>query len=263
MRALPCLLAASLACLLAACSGGDGDSSSQPTAGSAGSDTSNQGGSQSSAGSSGSGQGGDVSGSGGGGQGGSGQAGSDTGGSGGSGAGGSGGSGGSAGGGLGPDQCMAPPAGVEIGTEIGQQLPNFIIKDCDGQDYSLEQICGADGVWLFAAFGWCPLCKNVSQNAEALHDSFAGKGLASAIVVVETAALEPPTENYCQIWREMYGLEDVLTLYDPSGSFVDIWPQKTSSLSVFLDHDRIVVDKLYHEGSIDVIKADIQKALDK
>lgn len=163
----------------------------------------------------------------------------------------------------GPDQCPSPPDGVTVGIEVGQQLPELVVKDCDGNDYSLSELCGANGLWLFAAHGWCPLCQNVSSSAEAIHDSFAAQGLATAIIVVETGSSQPPGANYCKTWRDQFGLVDVVTLYDPTGAILEVWPGPSSSLSAFVDSNRVIVSKLYHDGNIATIEANIQEALDQ
>lgn len=190
---------------------------------------------------------------------GGGAGGTDTGGAGGSAG---GGAGGGAGNDWGPDKCPSPPEGVTVGIEVGQQLPEFTVKDCDGNDFSLSELCGAEGLFLFAAHGWCPLCQSVSSKAEAIHDSFAGEGLASAIVLVQTGSSQPPTASYCQLWRDQFGLEDVLTLYDPTGSILQLWPGMSSSLSAYVDRDRVIVSKLQYDSNAETIKARIQEALD-
>lgn len=182
------------------------------------------------------------------------------------GGGGPGGSGGAGAGGQdpgwGPDQCPAPPAGVEVGVEVGDQLLDIVVKNCAGEDVSLTQFCGANGLFIFAAHGWCPLCQSVSEQMEAMHDSFAGQGLASVNIVVATGANEPPDADYCALWRQEHGHEDVVTLFDPTGEVLQLW-SATSSLSAFIDQDRVIVSKLEHTSNIDAIKAGIQGALDK
>lgn len=182
-----------------------------------------------------------------------------TGGTGGAGAGGASTGGGDTG--WGPDQCPSPPDGVTVGIEPGQQLPEIIVADCDGNEYSLNNLCGSQAFWLFAAHGWCPLCQNVSANAEAIQDSFADQGLATAVVIVETGAGLPPSASYCKLWRDEHGLSDVVTLYDPTGAILDVWPGGSSSLSAFIDKNRVIVSKLQHESNLDTIKSNISAAL--
>jgi hypothetical protein len=254
MRTPTPLLVLSLASWLTACGTPSGDTSGE--GGSSSTETTSAMGGDGGASTGGASTGGDAAG--GNGNGGSSTGGASTGGSSTGGA-----STGGGGDGWGPEQCPSPPDGVTVGIEIGQQLPDLTVMDCDGNEYSLSELCGADGLWLFAAHGWCPLCQNVSTNAEAIHDSFAGMGLASAIVVVETGASQPPSATYCNVWRDQFGLQDVVTLYDPTGAILDVWPGPSSSLSAFMNADRVITAKLYHDGNVDTIKAKITEALNQ
>lgn len=171
----------------------------------------------------------------------------------------SGGSGGQ--GGLGPELCPGLPAGAQVGTDIGDQLPDITVKSCDGTDYSLKELCGAQGLWIFAAHGWCPLCQSVSNNAEFIHDGYAGQTLASVHIIVADAQNNPPDGPYCDLWRSQHGHEDVVTLYDPTGTILQLWPGGSSSLSAFVDENRVITGKLVHTSDITQIKAGIDQAL--
>jgi hypothetical protein len=157
--------------------------------------------------------------------------------------------------------CPATPAGVSVGYSTGDQLPEIVVKDCEGNDVSLDQFCGAEALFVFGAAGWCPLCKSVSSQAEALQDQYASRGLVSLNILVEDTSGGPPDAALCKLWRDDYGLEDVVTLYDPTGATLALWPGGSSSLSAFVDRSRIVTGKLVHESSIDAISAEIEKAL--
>ncbi len=173
---------------------------------------------------------------------------------------GSGGGGGDPGWGV--DQCQSPPAGVAVGYAIGDQLPEIVVKDCDGNDVSLKELCGASALWIFAAYGWCPLCKSVSEQQEVIHDSFAGQDLASVNIIIENGQGSTPDENFCKTWRAKFGMEDVRTFYDPTGAILALWPEQgTSSMSAFLDNDRVLVSRFVHSADVAAIKAGIHGAL--
>jgi hypothetical protein len=203
--------------------------------------------------------GGDTGGAGGGGQGGAGGAGQGGAGQGG----GSGGAGGGSAGVWGPDKCPETPAGAKVGFEVGDQLADIVVKTCDGVDVSLTELCGADALFIFASHGWCPLCKNATSQQEALHDGYAGMNLASVNIIVANAQDDPPDSDFCKLWRDQYGLEDVATFYDPTGAVLALWPGGSSSLSAYVDKDRLITGKLVHDSNIQNIKAEIQKALDQ
>ena len=122
---------------------------------------------------------------------------------------------------------------------------------------------GASALWIFAAYGWCPLCQSVSGKQEAIHDSFAGQDLASVNIVVATAMGDPPDADYCKLWRDTHGLTDVATFFDPTGATLALWPGGSSSLSAYVSGDRIIVSKLVHESDTATIEGEIQKALDQ
>lgn len=154
--------------------------------------------------------------------------------------------------------AACPTSGPPLGFSVGNRLAGIVVKSCDGADYSLDSLCGASGLWILAAHGWCPLCKSVSEQQEAFHDQWAGKGLASVTVIVEDAQSNPPDADYCKLWRETYGHEDVLTLYDPTGSVLALWPNGSSSLHAFVDADRVIVSKLEHTSDMTAIQAEIE-----
>lgn len=160
---------------------------------------------------------------------------------------------------LGPELC--PDPAVSVGFDVGQQLADIVVKDCAGNDVSLDTLCGASALWIFAAQGWCPLCKSVSAKQEAIVADYAAEGLVGVNVIVETAQYEPPTAAYCELWRETYGQTEVFTLYDPTGSILALWPGGSSSLSAFIDRDRIVASKLSYEADEATIRAEIEATL--
>ena len=160
---------------------------------------------------------------------------------------------------LGAELC--PDPAVSVGFDVGKQLADVVVKDCAGNDVSLDTLCGASALWIFAAQGWCPLCKSVSAKQEAIVADYAAEGLVGVNVIVETAQYEPPTAAYCELWRETYGQAEVFTLYDPTGSILALWPGGSSSLSAFIDGDRIVASKLSYEADEATIRAEIEATL--
>lgn len=157
----------------------------------------------------------------------------------------------------GPDKC---PTGLKEGLDVGDQLATIVLRDCDGNDFSLARVCGASALWIFAAHGWCPHCQLVSKNAEAIHDSFAGRNLAAVNILVETASYQSPTAADCKAWRTANKQQDVVTLYDPNSATRGLWDNNTTALSVFVDHERRILEKS-HTDSTAALKASIEKAL--
>lgn len=161
---------------------------------------------------------------------------------------------------LGPDQCPDAAPGVEVGFEVGNQMPTLIVYDCDGNQTTLDDLCGAEALFLFAAHGWCALCQFVSSYSEEVHQNYASQGLASAIVVVEDEDGTAPDAAYCSAWRDQFGLEDVRVYYDPTGALTNLWGG-SSSLSAFVDRDRLITGKLVYSSSREAIEHGIEDAL--
>jgi hypothetical protein len=175
----------------------------------------------------------------------------------------SGGSGGAPAPVWGAPQCPAPPEGVSVGKEIGQQLEDVVVKDCDGNDVSLTELCGASALWIFAASGTCPFCKTVSAQQEMIHAAYAARNLASVNILVENGQGNPPDANDCKVWRSKFGQQKVRTFYDPTGAVTALWPEPgTTSMSAFVDHDRLIVSKLVHTSDLVAIMAGIEGALE-
>ncbi len=163
-------------------------------------------------------------------------------------------------GGLGPALCPDDPEVAE-GFDVGERLTGVVVKDCAGNDVSLSAFCGAEALWIFAAAGWCPLCQSVSAAQESILDEYAGQGLVAINVVVENGQSEPPTADYCALWRATHGHEDVFTLYDPDGDILALWPGGSTSLSAFVDRDRIIRSKLVHNSNKEAIRDEIEATL--
>lgn len=162
---------------------------------------------------------------------------------------------------LGPEHCDEPSPGVTVGFDVGQQLGDVVVKDCDGNDISLEAFCGAQALWVFAAHGWCPLCQSVSGKQESILADYAAQGLVAINVVVQDGQSQPPDPAYCALWRETHGHVGVYTLYDPTESILALWPGGSSSLSAFVDADRVIRSKLVHESNEATIRSEIEAAL--
>jgi len=80
-------------------------------------------------------------------------------------------------------------------------------------------------------------------------------------VVVETGASELPYPSYCDLWQSEHGHVEVVTLYDPDGAIFSLWPGGSTSLSAFVDADRIIRAKLVHEADLTIIRAELESVL--
>lgn len=162
---------------------------------------------------------------------------------------------------LGPNHCPGVPAGYAVGEQVNEVLPDYALRHCDGSEASLTEVCGAEGLFLFAAQGWCTICQGVSVNLEEIQAEYAPQGLATVLVLTEsTTAGEPPDGDLCNIWRTQSPHEEVFTLYDPNGTLRSLWGGG-SSQSAFIDRDRVIRSKLVGVGSLDELRAQIEAVL--
>lgn len=161
-----------------------------------------------------------------------------------------------------PTKCSATPAGTTVGTTVGSQIPNLVLKDCDGNDYALDRVaCGATATWLFVAHGWCPYCQSATRKAESILAGYAGKNVAAINVLVKNAASEPPTMTDCKAWRDTFKLTNVIALYDPTGVTLPLFDAGSSALGVYLDDERIIRSKTIHTDDTTAITNGIDGAL--
>lgn len=142
-------------------------------------------------------------------------------------------------------RCPPTPAGVTAGLATGDRLGAIVVKDCDDHEVSLDSLCGADALWIFAAHGWCSHCQAASRSAEAIRASFAGRNLAAVNILVETPSGEPPSARDCRAWKAANGLDAVMALYDPRGATRGLWDNDESALSVLVDRRWVIVSKAH------------------
>jgi hypothetical protein len=159
-------------------------------------------------------------------------------------------------------QCPATPEGVKVGTFVGDQLPEITLYDCEGKPVSLNTTCGANTTWLFVAHRWCPHAKTVGTFAEKLHDSLAPRGLKSVQIVYQDAEQNRPTVEDCRLWRDAYGFQDVLTVFDPSGVSEKLFDSTYTSLSVLVNKNRVIARKTHTDKESD-LKGLLEKTLNE
>ena len=139
--------------------------------------------------------------------------------------------------------CPAVPAGVSVGLRKGEQIPELIVQDCDGNKVSLAALCGNAATWLYLVHGWCPHVRAVSTFAESLHQSLAPRGLASVHVMVENDDHRAPTAEDCKAWQARWGLSGVQLYFDQTGTAKGLMDSDRTSVSSFLDATLVITDK--------------------
>jgi hypothetical protein len=154
--------------------------------------------------------------------------------------------------GNGPNACPAPAAGVDVGTFVGDALPDLTVKDCDGNDVSLKQYCGANAMWLYVVHTWCPHCNKVGDYAEKLASSYTSKNVVSLQIVYQNAKHAPATAEDCKQWRDDKNLSNAITLYDPGGVTKQLNDSTFTSLSLYIDKQRIIRGKSHTDDDASI-----------
>jgi len=162
--------------------------------------------------------------------------------------------------GWGESLCPGPDGSA--GTKVGDVLASVVLKTCEGEDFSLDQLCGADATWIFVAHGWCPHCRAASELAESLHDEFQAKGknIATVNILYEDTQQRRPEGDDCAAWRDARGHADVITLYDPDRTMLQFWEEQYTALNLFVSGDRVITGKQHSDVEF-TLRAGIDEAL--
>ena len=107
--------------------------------------------------------------------------------------------------------------------KVGNQLPNFELKDVDGKDVSLTDFKGSFGLYLFYRGNWCPLCmaqiKEIAQQYQELNDRGVKIALISPQPQAHTKNLAKRFEVPFHFWRdEANQVAKLLNIFAPSGT---------------------------------------------
>ncbi len=159
-------------------------------------------------------------------------------------------------GGWGQDLCASAIDGISPGFKLTNQLASMTLKNCDGEPVDLLDFCGAKGMWIFLAHGWCPHCKATTWMQEEVHDEWSAQGLATINVLVQTSSYGTPTAQDCKQWALQAGFEDVVALYDDSGTSQVLWESNYTALNVFVNDLQIITSKIHSD-----VKSQIEQQL--
>ncbi len=107
-----------------------------------------------------------------------------------------------------------PPFGRAPGETIGE----LVLRDCDGVEHSLHELCDRQAVWLFEFADWCPPCRSfASSDANRIYRAFSSESFAAWMVISEDAGFAAPDAADCAAIRDRYGIE-MPVLIDPTGA---------------------------------------------
>lgn len=159
----------------------------------------------------------------------------------------------------GAKSCPAAAAGV--GFAVGESIGDLKVKDCDtGAEATIDDLCGADATWIFAAHTHCPTCQATAGFTDDVAAAVADKNVAIAQLVYDDNGTS------CAKWRTAYklaGLTNVRVYADPGGAaFAKLKTTNYTAPSAFLDKHRVVTYKEHGMTKADVL-AQITSALAK
>ena len=157
-------------------------------------------------------------------------------------------------GGWGPAMC--PASTGSMGFNIGQQVGNLVVHDCDtGKARTIDEVCGAKATWIFVAHSHCPTCKATAQYTAKVAAAVADKDVA----VVHILYIDDATT--CPDWRSKYklaGLDNVRVYLDKSGAtWSAIKTKNYTAAHAFLDGKRQVTYRAHGLSS-----GGVQKQID-
>jgi hypothetical protein len=123
---------------------------------------------------------------------------------------------------------------VEDGTgnNIGDNIRNFTLTNCYGEDVDLHQRCGkAKAVWIVATAGWCGACEQFVPVAGERTKARESEGLDLMVVIGENNASAAPSLQYCKDYAGAKGLDPAATFIDNDGQ--RSWPVLFDAINTY------------------------------
>ncbi len=152
------------------------------------------------------------------------------------------------------DACAGDPTGVEI----GECPPDFQLPDASGASWSLRAQAGSVIVLDFSAM-WCPHCRNLAPELEALNDEYAADGLVVATVIHEDPQSNPPDAADLRAWTQAYAISHAVLGDD--GAVEAIFGGFYQPNVLVIDRDHLVTYRGTGGGQADEIRDAIEAAL--
>lgn len=148
------------------------------------------------------------------------------------------------------------------GTGAGQRVRQMLLKDCDGNEVSLDDYCGAAAIWLFIGHGWCPNCKKTAGFVDEIAREYAARGVVVVNLLGQDAEYHTPNAEFCRAWRDKYALTDTVVLFDSYGDQAKSFENGATPIQVFIDVDHVIASRT-NTSKPEVIRAQIDAALSR
>ncbi len=100
------------------------------------------------------------------------------------------------------------------GDQIGDNVKDFTLTNCLGEEINLHDMCGSSLVWIVATAGWCGACTTFVPVVGEEYENRRDDGLEIMIVIGETSTGGPPNLEYCYDYATSKGV-------DPTKVFID------------------------------------------
>jgi thiol-disulfide isomerase/thioredoxin len=118
------------------------------------------------------------------------------------------------------------------GVNVGENIRDFTLKNCLGQEIDLHARCGQSKVtWFVASAGWCGACEAFVPEAAAYAKEPGNEDVDLIVVLGEDRLGGQPSEAYCREYALAKGL-------DPENTFIDhdgrgSWPVLFDAINTY------------------------------
>lgn len=133
-----------------------------------------------------------------------------------------------------PPLSTAQGTCVEDGTgnNIGDNVRNFTLTNCYGEEVDLHSRCGmSKAVWIVATAGWCGACEQFVPVAGERAKANESAGLDLMVVIGENTAGTAPSVQYCKDYAGAKGLDPGATFIDHDGQ--RSWPVLFDAINTY------------------------------
>ncbi len=123
--------------------------------------------------------------------------------------------------------CVAPGTGTKVGDNIG----DFALTNCLGEEVALHARCGAaKALWVVAVAGWCGACESFVPYVAQQYAERSDDGLEIMIVLGEDNHGGKPSLDYCKAYASHHGVDPRLVFVDHGTSG---WQQTFSKIETY------------------------------
>ena len=156
--------------------------------------------------------------------------------------------------------CAAGGGNPEL---VGEQAPDFTLRDADGVAHTLSDQEGEVVVLDFSAM-WCLRCQETAPEMEALHQTWRDEGVHVWSILFQDAAGDDPDEADLRAWSDAYGLTHPVLADEAEGVWED-WGRGHQPVIFVVGPDRTIrftADGPGHREAVDAeIGASVEEVL--